>query len=203
MKASFCIGGIVIEENRLVRLLAAGGSNQPSSCDWQIGEIRDMEFTFLSNPNPPHVEDVLVKKVSPPKRHLTPTEIKDWIKQQMQSSIWKSSNALFGGNLGWTGKGSGFISHLKIPSQSVGFWLLDRNLEKCTETRNGEEKIYYEYKEGSVFAQTRRIPYVGFSTSIDIIPKGTLVRVSLARWWAPQDTDIEQRCYLQLSGWYL
>jgi hypothetical protein len=29
-----------------------------------------------------------------------------------------------------------------------------------------------------------------------------LVRVSLAGWWKPDDSDIEPRCYLQLSGWF-
>lgn len=49
-----------------------------------------------------------------------------------------------------------------------------------------------------------RIPYVGFEPAVDLIPKGTLVRVSLARWWRPHDSppDMEERCYLQLSGWY-
>jgi hypothetical protein len=29
------------------------------------------------------------------------------------------------------------------------------------------------------------------------------VRVSLARWWRHERSEIEPRCYLQLSGWYL
>ncbi len=46
------------------------------------------------------------------------------------------------------------------------------------------------------------IPYVGFASPISHIPTKTLVRVSLARWWIPSGAN-EQRCYLQLSGWYL
>ena len=34
------------------------------------------------------------------------------------------------------------------------------------------------------------------------IPLNTLVRISLARWWVPAGMS-EERCYLQLSGWYL
>ena len=44
--------------------------------------------------------------------------------------------------------------------------------------------------------------YVGLQPTEDIIPKGTLLRVSLARWWSPNDVEVENRCYLQLSGWY-
>ena len=43
---------------------------------------------------------------------------------------------------------------------------------------------------------------MGFAPKINKIPAGTLIRISLARWWKPDDVDIEHRCYLQLSGWY-
>ena len=37
-----------------------------------------------------------------------------------------------------------------------------------------------------------------------MIPAGTLVRVSLAHWWRPEDDHTgELRCYVQLSGWFL
>ena len=45
------------------------------------------------------------------------------------------------------------------------------------------------------------MPYVGFEEAVETIPAGTLVRVSLARWWDTNGTT-EDRCSLQLSGWY-
>jgi hypothetical protein len=40
-------------------------------------------------------------------------------------------------------------------------------------------------------------------TSIPIIKANTLIPVSLAKWWHPKENpNIEDRCYLQLSGWY-
>lgn len=42
----------------------------------------------------------------------------------------------------------------------------------------------------------------GFQTPLDYIPQGTVLRMSLANWWKKGDSD-EERCYLQLSGWYL
>jgi hypothetical protein len=38
---------------------------------------------------------------------------------------------------------------------------------------------------------------------IALVPKGALIRFSLARWKAFPPLVDEQRCYLQLSGWYL
>ena len=47
------------------------------------------------------------------------------------------------------------------------------------------------------------LTFVGFQEPLEIIPAGTLVRVSLAHWWQPEDTpDVEERCYAQLSGWF-
>ena len=48
----------------------------------------------------------------------------------------------------------------------------------------------------------RKITFVGFQNPVQLISAGTLLRISLARWWAPNDDDVEERCYLQLSGWY-
>jgi hypothetical protein len=45
------------------------------------------------------------------------------------------------------------------------------------------------------------MPYVGLEdATAQEIPQGTLLRLSLANWWAPEDSDYEERCYLQLSG---
>jgi ATP-dependent DNA helicase RecQ len=46
--------------------------------------------------------------------------------------------------------------------------------------------------------------FVGFQEPVEVIPAGTLLRVSLAHWWRPrEDADVEPRCYVQLSGWYV
>jgi hypothetical protein len=60
------------------------------------------------------------------------------------------------------------------------------------------EKVRYGYPKTTNW---RSLPYVGFEEAAEIIPAGTLVRVSLARWWDTNGTT-EERCSLQLSGWY-
>lgn len=49
-------------------------------------------------------------------------------------------------------------------------------------------------------ARHRRIRYVGVADTADRIEPGTLVRVSLARPWAPSNAP--RGLYLQISGWY-
>ena len=79
---------------------------------------------------------------------------------------------------------------------STGYWEPDIILTRGE--YNGRVKYCYD-SPGSRWI----LPYVGCAEPLDRIPQGTLLRVSLARWWRPDDSDFELRCYLQLSGWYL
>jgi hypothetical protein len=100
---------------------------------------------------------------------------------------------LFDGTIRFTGEGSGYISdRAGVPGHSVAFWAPDMDL--AFQAHEG----YYYFGEGQDIA---RFKYVGFATPVETIPARTLVRVSLARWWAP-DEEGEERCYCQLSGWF-
>ena len=97
--------------------------------------------------------------------------------------------------MNWTVNGSGYINEENgISENSVGFWIPDRNLTK----RIFYEKTRYNYPNTN---GRRSLPFVGFEAELNIIPGGSLVRVSLARWWDTNGTT-EERCSLQLSGWY-
>lgn len=50
--------------------------------------------------------------------------------------------------------------------------------------------------------RNKYIPYVGLGDTPGIIPEDTLIRLSLAHWWN-KDGETEERCYLQVSGFYL
>lgn len=82
-----------------------------------------------------------------------------------------------------------------VPDRSTGFWIPDRELR----LRGGGK--HYNYVKGAL---QRGLSHVGEAAATRRIPAGTLVRVSLARWWKPEDADpdFEERCYQQLSGWY-
>jgi hypothetical protein len=89
------------------------------------------------------------------------------------------------------GKGYFSANINNYPSHSVGFWISDVDLRYS----NGS----YIYENNGI---SRQIVYKGNQTALQVIPKGRLIRLSLAKWWKPEDSDIEARCYLQLSGWY-
>jgi len=109
---------------------------------------------------------------------------------------------LFEGLLQQTTKGGSlYLSRRgRAPSYSTAFWRPDRPLTFYTYTGDrGKSRDRYRTEHGS------SLPFVGFQNPLETLPAGTLLRVSLARWWH-QDrnaSDIEKCCWLQLSGWFL
>lgn len=178
-----CVGGLT-EGGESVRLKREDGSF-PNLNQYEIGQIWDMDF--IPHPEPlPHVETVHVTR----QNYLG---VQPGLRQLLLESVacpHGSVDVLYDGRLGRTGSGSHYVSsRLGVPQYSTGFWLPDRDLT----FRDG----YYHYSYSS------RLKYAGVAAPVPAIPAGTLVRVSLARWWSPNEDEIEQRCYLQLSGWYV
>lgn len=185
----YCIGGIEIYTNRFVRLMTTVGTYQPLTAPYQIGQIWDLDY-HDSPALAPHVEDVWIYRNNGFVRNTT--NLVNYINQNCL--VWNGDfNQLFGGLLRWTGNGSGHINNpANLPNNSVGFWICDRDL-----IYDGSK--YYIYNRG-LLQTNKRLPYKGITPPIPVIPAGTLIRVSLAKWLPSE--HVEDRCYLQLSGWY-
>jgi hypothetical protein len=110
---------------------------------------------------------------------------------------WRGGiDQIFGGLVRYTGSGNGYVcERIGIPDGSTGFWIPDRDLHLRDDGK------HYDYGAG---LPRSGLSYVGELATIDPIPAGALLRVSLARWWKPHDAEpgFEERCYLQLSGWF-
>lgn len=191
MQNAACVGGILLDTNRSVRLLQHDGRNHSPDTDFQIGQIWEIEYQERKDKIPPHIEDILTNK-----RTFIGDQnnLKQFLLQQVKP--WKGGiDVLFDHLVRFTWNGHGYISVSSgIPKVSTGYWLSDKTLA-CDKSEPGKTRYKYD--------NTKSITYVGYSTQIDMIPVGTLVRVSLARWWKPYESEMEDRCYLQLSGWYL
>lgn len=186
-----CVGALDANQQSL-RLYERGWRFPAATTSYEIGQLWAMELEYKQDTEPPHVEDTLVlsrrliRDVGNLKRYLL-ARIEPWT---------GPITDLFDGRLGFTGSGRGYIQRPRLPSRSTWFWLPDAPL---TAKRNGKGKVYYSYRD------QYEISYVGVADAIETIPTSALVRVSLARWWKPPDAgeDFPQRCYLQISGWYL
>ena len=197
MQTGVCIGGLTREANKSVRLLAADGSHQSTDTSLDVGQVWDMEFHPPASLTPPHVEDVCVtqEQFVGNQKNLRETLLP-------RIKIWEGGpESLFDGQI-IIGDMVAYINRDKgLPACSTGYWLSDRLLTLIY--RRGS-KPYYWLDLSTTSSQPQKrlyIRYVGFAVPIVRIPAQTLIRVSLARWWVPDDSN-EERCYLQISGWF-
>lgn len=191
MKDAFCVGAYDITNKKNIRLLTGVGGNQPKNTKFDVGQIWSIDYEKRPSITLPHVEDVLVGKCTLIKEI---EDIKSFLIENVP--IWKGSpENIFHSKISFPLGRSGFLENQYSElTQSVGFWLPDKDLELTIL----KDKQHYLYFGEQVYS----FPYVGCMEKIEKIPKGTLLRVSLTRWWSPHARTIEKRCYCQLSGWY-
>lgn len=182
-----CIGSL--DEHGVSIRLKEADESFPSLSTYSVGELWDVTGKKPKTIVPPHVETILVTART---KLGTETKLLKAIKRLVKVPWTGDITALYEGKLGFTGNCHGYVQAPDIPSKSTWFWVPDADLTLA----NG----YYRYGDGPY-----EVKYVGVEAAIPKIPAGTLVRVSLAGWWKPRDADdnFPERCYLQLSGWYV
>jgi len=195
-----CVSGLTRQSNRSIRLLTAHGSHQPADTHFEVGQVWEVECKRARRITPPHVEDVQVIKE---KYVGKQPDLRETLLNRVQP--WQGEpECLYDGLLSFADNGAAYISRGgQLPSSSTGYWLPQQSL---TLTHIDDRTYYqtdYDFEQiGKRFAGTLRIRYVGFAEPLAELSAQTLVRVSLARWWRLRPED-EERCYLQLSGWYM
>ena len=195
MGSGACVGGITFE-GRSVRLVAADAeSNDHFNMEYEVGDVWEVSWIPAEEVAPPHIENVIVTE----KRRLPPIDdVMAFAAKQMPPREG-GIDVLYEGLTQATRTGALYIAEESgVPSFSTMFWCPDRPLQRET----GAKRIRYRYPTAD---GGRTLTFVGFQEPLDEIPAGTLLRVSLAHWWRPEEarSNSEFRCYVQLSGWFL
>lgn len=190
-----CIGGFDLDNNRNIRLLTSAGYQQPDTCELDVGQMIKATFTSARETTPPHTEDVRLMSYELLVDRVEVAQFLD------NFPVVSGSMAdTFDGCLSREGSGSLSIREGAIPQHSVCFWKTDQPLFLDEGYRDRYGKIKYTYGR---YEHRVSVPFVGFQEALGVIPRGTLVRLSLARWWKPSDAAYaDRRCQLQISGWY-
>ena len=193
MRSELCIGGLALDDNILIRLLTADGSNQPTGSDFEVGALWECELVPKRFKNRPHTEDMQVT----PKRFLRVLpDARELIIDRLDLETSRK-RTLLDGLVQYTRTGSGYIcERTGVPGYAHAFWRPIYGFRLSKEY----DKIYYIYEGPS--KRKFRLPYVGLAPPVSRLAPGSLLHLSLARWWR-QRRNIEKRCYLQLSGWFL
>jgi hypothetical protein len=205
MKSRRCIGGICLKTAKSLRLMDSNGSNLPAETPFEIGQVWEISGSPRGDLTPPHLEDYQLGGYQRRERTMDVREtvLRNRTVFEKQGRFWEGLMAdTFGGALHFTARGSGYLGQPANLRVSTGFWLTGVSL-----TRDDSfDKVRFKESE-AVFAEGGfvypHVTYVGEAAAPVSIPAGTLCRISLARWWHPDDAPHEpSRCYLQLSGVY-
>ena len=188
-----CVGGIT-QDGRSVRLIAADAAhNEHAGLEYNVGDVWEIESHPDPDIVPPHVENIVVQAA----RHLKRADNLEAIIGRFMPPATGGPEKLFDGKLQHLSSGALFVAEQTgLPSRSTQFWITDQPLQRDCEGK----RIRYRHPTND---GGRLLTFVGFQDPPEIIPAGTLLRVSLAHWWRPKDKpDEELRCHVQLSGWF-
>lgn len=193
MGQNICVGAVNADTGELLRLIPRDGSTYHS---WQafphdIGDLITVKGSVARSVVAPHVEDFIVDDCN--RTGKCAKDLAAWIRSRC--TVWTGDRScLFAGRLKFTSYGKGHLDRGDpLPDHSVGFWELPADLRLLA----GDKKRYSLAAPLSVNA-----PYVGLGPPPKEIAAGSIVRVSLSRWWAPDDGGMPEACWLQISGHY-
>lgn len=192
--AGACVGAIT-EHGQSVRLIAADAAgNDRGGLEYEVGEVWEVESSPDPHIIPPHVENIIVHQAH---RERCSTKLRETVERFMPPAAG-GPDQLFDGLVRATSAGSLYISHTgRLPARSTMFWRPDQPLQLDPTGK----RIRYRYPGGP---EDCSLTFVGFQEPLSVVPAGTLVRISLAHPWRPQDRPQDElRCFLQISGWFL
>ncbi len=193
MGGGVCVGGLLESSGASVRLLPRGGHCHAPNTPFEVGDVWTMQLAVRPRLTPPHTEDHDewdARRLESVKHYLT-----TFIRAR-GSPLSGEAGGLFDGSLRFRHSGSAYVSrHGQIPGRSTQFWILPSPLHHHA----FDDAHVYRTHGGTFFS----VKYVGLAEPVAVIPAGTVVRVSLARWWQnPQAPQEGETCALQLSGWF-
>ncbi len=194
-----CIGGIT-EEGKSVRLIPLNADpHDGANREYEVGDIWEITAEPVPETSliPPHNENFVVHEKSRLHETKNMRELVSAIELLIPPKIGHP-RLLYEGLLQNTEKGRLHITKQSgIPSYSTTFWRTDQPLSLDIERQRPRYR-YPTENGGCTFT------FGGFQEPLEIIPADTLLRVSLAHWWRPDDElEVDKRCYAQISGWFL
>lgn len=197
MGSQLCLGGILLDSRRAVRLLPSSGLGHPLDKPIFVGEVWDMELKSVpaSDISVPHTEDI---------RTIRGRRLKRYSGAKLLEVLNDCVNAetvhptkLFDSRIRFSKSDRGFVSPRDgLPHFSTGFWRFRLSLLKVS--AEDVTRFWYFDDDGTMLLDVK---YVGLEQEVpDVLEPGTMLRFSLAH---PFADDPHRRCYLQLSGWFL
>lgn len=201
-----CLGGIDLDRNRCVRLSTAQAQNFSHNAPFQVRSMWHMDYAPRPHLVVPHIEDVNVRAFT---QFQERTDfLKLFQEREPELPVWHGRpSLLFDGlltsdsreNPAQAGGRYAFRGN-RVPSVSLGYWIPDRDLQaRRSRRRTGHVGYDVYYVDLTEAGTTVKIVHSGFQQLPPTIAVGSILSLSLARWWAPKDDpDQRERCTLQV-----
>ena len=196
MGKQLCLGEIVLDSRRSVRLLPSKGIGHPLDKPIFLGAVWDMTLREVptSEINPPHTE--VIRAISGRRvRRFAGSALLHMLRNYIETRSVQPEE-LFDSHIRFTRSARGYVSPGHgLPSYSTGFWRFQQPLLHIAE--DDGYRFWAFGTDGKMLLDGK---YVGLEENVpEDLPPGTLLRFSLAH---PFLDDPQRRCFLQLSGWF-
>ena len=188
-----CVGALDCETGASYRLVRLDG-RAPFELDTDLrpGAVLSVDLLGPAKLDPPHVEDVAIGAVRRIGR-MEPLALARFVLRTSQAPIWRGGfDRLFDGTLRpHKGLTVALRRGHRLPGCSTGFWIPDQPL-----VRTGDDRFLYLQDNVPLF----EVKSVAIEPILEqTLPAGSLLRMSLARWFKPAG-KVPEACWLQLSG---
>ncbi len=181
----------------------------PPSNPFHVGDVWELDLISPNYRTLPHSEDMIVNKINFKKKSLTTQELYEFlisnINRLTPCCVWKGwpwelYNRLLTSSR--KNNGSGYCIKQNPPKVSTGFWIPNRDLvlQEIQIASQLKKKRVYNYQGHKHHFGIGHLSYVGEATSVERIPAGSLIRVSLTRWITL--SHYPEASWLMMSGWY-
>ena len=192
-RGTYCIGGVQLGSLRSLRLVPSNQNSHPKDTPLDVGQVWD--FTLQEMPpaqvTAPHVEDIRVLR-GKMLRAMLFNEVRDFVLDNIDVPTVHPKDLFFGRLQFKQSEKKRITPEGGIPLKSTGFWRLDGDLI----LQEIEGKARYVCFDHSRRKAVLDLPFLGQQSLADVIPAGTLLRLSLSRWF-------NDGYWLQLSGWFM
>lgn len=205
---TICVGALDMNTGHMVRPLTSKGRAFTEDAPWRVGDVWRVDSLPQRPLERPHLEDIRITRMN---RIARIDDIHEWFQcGPFHGQIYTGpAEGLFDGTLTFepfedaipnrSPRSARLDDGGRRPSMSLQLWETDRLLVRHNVRRNDEWQVRYIGGSPTFRGVSFSTKHVGDSASPIVIEKGSLVSLSLARWWPrPDRVDGRAACYLQL-----
>lgn len=194
-----CLGALDLETGTLRRLNRSHHQSFMHDAPFEVGQVWDIHFVPDFPHTNPHNEDVIVCSW---KATDIGSSLGDLLHRTPAREVVFCGNpfGLYQGKLHWIRGGAFWNAVVQdkslCPDFSLHLWRTDREMHLHPDRFGGFHYRSHLPEHNGWWS----VAYKGTESPRSVIPPGSIISLSLARWWPKQDPINPPRCYVQICN---